>query len=61
MDSQNKGVQERNRKFLERHGREMNYEDVIISFGGRFTGQSQIGRKQNAMVGSEDDGVLSQT
>jgi len=34
-----------------------NYEDVIASFGGRFTGQSQdTGHRTNS--GSEDDGIL---
>ena len=33
---------ERNRKFKERTGREMTYEDVILSFGGSFSGQSIV-------------------
>ena len=32
--------EERNAAFKAKHGREMNYEDVLLSFGGQFVGHS---------------------
>ena len=51
---------ERNAWFLKVNGRDMNYEDVLIGFGARFCGQSQISRAKNPFSSSEDDGVLNQ-
>ena len=49
---------ERNAAFEAKHGRPMNYEDVIKSFGGRFVGQSIIASYRRPTSGSVDDGLI---
>jgi hypothetical protein len=46
--------------FLKVNGRAMTYEDVIKSFGGRFTGESQVERRRVDGCG-EDRGIKNQT
>jgi hypothetical protein len=56
--------EERNRQFKEKNGREMNYDDVIASFGGRPLGCSQVlprQRDENKHSRSMDNAILDQT
>ena len=59
-EQQAKDAAERNAWFLKVNGREINYEDVIKSFGGRFVGESQVEHPRNPGC-SENDGILNQT
>jgi hypothetical protein len=51
----------RNAWFLKVNGREMTYEDVLLSIGARFTGQSQDTGRRNPMSRSSDDGITRST
>ncbi len=53
---QAKDAHERNAWFLKANGREMTYEDVIKSWGGRMSGGSQLTRERSNSR-SSDDGV----
>ena len=51
--------EERNRLFKEKNGREMNYDDVLASFGGYAMGCAMDTGKRNPMSRSMDDGIVT--
>ncbi len=51
----------RNAAFKKKFGRPMNYEDVLKSFGGRMTGESQVDCNFRGNRISQDDGVKDQS
>ena len=59
-DQFKKDCEERNAWFLKVNGREINYEDVIKSWGGRMSGESQL-TQERINSRSENDGVINQT
>jgi hypothetical protein len=51
---------QRNEDFLAKHGRPMNYQDVIASFGGHAMGQTVVlprRRDENKHSRSQDKGL----